>query len=60
MLFPWVRSVVVHQSGACGSVPGREYKELARNTLERVYATPVSLGERMDIRGKMKMWCLGE
>jgi outer membrane protein assembly factor BamB len=40
--------------------PGREYKELARNTLERVRATPVCREERMYVRGKSKMWCLGE
>jgi len=40
--------------------PGREYKELARNTLEFVRTTPVCQGTRMYVRGKTKMWCLGE
>lgn len=40
--------------------PGREYKELARNTLEFVRTTPVCQGKRMYVRGKTKMWCLGE
>ena len=40
--------------------PGREYKELARNPLEFVRTTPVCQGTRMYVRGKTKMWCLGE
>lgn len=40
--------------------PGREYKELARNPLEFVRTTPACQGKRLYVRGKTKMWCLGE
>ena len=39
--------------------PGREYKELFRNTLENFTASPVFDGKRMYIRGQTKLFCIG-
>jgi outer membrane protein assembly factor BamB len=40
--------------------PGREYKELARNTLEPFRSTPVFQGKRMYVRCKEHLYCIGE
>ncbi len=40
--------------------PGKEYKELFRNTLEPFCASPVFDGKRMYIRGQTKLYCIGE
>ncbi|MBL8799500.1 MAG: PQQ-binding-like beta-propeller repeat protein [Planctomycetia bacterium] len=40
--------------------PGREYQELARNTLEPFRSTPVFQGKRMYVRGKEHLYCIGE
>jgi outer membrane protein assembly factor BamB len=40
--------------------PGREWKELARNTLEPFRCTPIFDGKRMYIRGAKAMYCIGE
>jgi outer membrane protein assembly factor BamB len=40
--------------------PGREYKELARNTLEPFRSTPVFEGNRMYVRGQKHLYCIGE
>ncbi|MSQ95297.1 MAG: hypothetical protein EXR98_12170 [Gemmataceae bacterium] len=40
--------------------PGREYKEIARNTLETFRSTPVFEGRRMYVRTLKHLWCLGE
>lgn len=39
--------------------PGREYKEVGKNTLEGFRSTPVFLGKRMYIRGLKKLYCIG-
>lgn len=40
--------------------PGREYKEVARNTLEPFRSTPVFDGNRMYVRALARMYCIGE
>jgi outer membrane protein assembly factor BamB len=40
--------------------PGREYKELARNTLEPFRSSPVFLEGRMYVRGLKHLYCIGE
>lgn len=40
--------------------PGREYKELARNTLEGFRSTPIFKGERMYLRGFEHMFAFGK
>jgi outer membrane protein assembly factor BamB len=40
--------------------PGREYKEVARNTLEPFRTTPVFAGSRMYVRGLKNLWCVGQ
>ncbi|OAI45919.1 hypothetical protein AYO44_12235 [Planctomycetaceae bacterium SCGC AG-212-F19] len=40
--------------------PGREYKEVARNTLEKFRSTPVFQGKRMYIRGREYVYCISE
>ncbi|MBY0522612.1 MAG: PQQ-binding-like beta-propeller repeat protein [Gemmataceae bacterium] len=40
--------------------PGREYKEVAKNTLEKFRSTPVFQGKRMYIRGREYLYCIGE
>jgi hypothetical protein len=40
--------------------PGREYKEIARNTLETFRSSPVFEGRRMYIRTQKHLWCIGE
>ena len=40
--------------------PGREYKEIARNTLERFDSTPIFNGKRMYVRARNNMYCIGE
>lgn len=40
--------------------PGREYKEVARNTLEPFRSTPVFEGSRMYLRGLKTLYCIGE
>jgi hypothetical protein len=40
--------------------PGREYKELARNTLETFRSSLVFEGKRMYVRTTKGLWCLGE
>jgi outer membrane protein assembly factor BamB len=38
---------------------GREYEEVARNTLEGFRSSPVFAGTRMYIRGQKFLWCIG-
>ena len=40
--------------------PGREYKELARNTLEPFRSSLVFDGKRMYVRTTRGLWCIGE
>ncbi len=40
--------------------PGREYKEVARNTLEPFRSSPVFAGNRIYVRGMDQLWCLGQ
>ncbi len=40
--------------------PGREYKEIAHNTLEPFRSSPVFEGKRMYVRTLKHMWCIGE
>jgi len=40
--------------------PGREYKEIARNTLEAFRSCPVFSGKRMYIRGLKNLYCIGQ
>lgn len=40
--------------------PGREYKEIARNTLEPFRSSPVFEGSRMYVRGLKNLYCIGE
>ncbi len=40
--------------------PGREYKEVHRNTLENFCGSPVFDGKRLYIRGYTKLYCIGE
>lgn len=39
--------------------PGREYKEVSRNTLEAFRSCPVFVGDRLYIRGLKNLWCIG-
>jgi outer membrane protein assembly factor BamB len=39
--------------------PGREFREVAVNTLESFRSTPVFSGPRVYIRGLTHLWCLG-
>ncbi len=51
-------------SGSSGQtaviVPGREFKEVARNKLEPFRSTPVFQGTRMYVRGLKHMYCIGK
>ena len=38
--------------------PGREYQQVAMNTLENFRASPVFVGNRMYVRGFGKLWCI--
>jgi len=40
--------------------PGREPKEIMRNTLETFRSSPVFVGKRMYIRGRENLYCIGE
>lgn len=40
--------------------PGREYREVARNTLETFRSSPVFEGKRMFVRTTKGLWCIGE
>lgn len=40
--------------------PGREYAEVARNSLEPFRTCPVFAGTRMYVRGRKNMWCVGK
>jgi len=40
--------------------PGREYKEIAKNTLEPFRSTPVFQGKRMYVRAREHLYCIGE
>lgn len=40
--------------------PGREYREVAHNTLEKFRSCPIFAGNRIYIRGLNHMWCLGK
>lgn len=40
--------------------PGREFKEVARNTLEPLRSTPVFVGKRMYVRTLKAVYCIGE
>jgi outer membrane protein assembly factor BamB len=40
--------------------PGREYKEIARNTLETFRSSPVFEEKRMYVRTLKHLWCIGE
>ncbi len=40
--------------------PGREYKELAHNSLEPFRSCPVFIGTRLYVRGLEHLWCLGK
>ena len=40
--------------------PGREYKEIARNSLEAFRSCPVFVGQRAYVRGHDSLWCLGK
>ncbi len=39
--------------------PGREYEELARNTLEAFRGTPIFDGKRMYVRTMKAVYCIG-
>jgi outer membrane protein assembly factor BamB len=39
---------------------GREFKEVARNTLEPFRGSPVFDGKRLYVRGQAKLYCIGE
>lgn len=40
---------------------GREYQELARNELDAVFdGSPVVIGDRLYLRGRTKLYCIGE
>jgi len=39
--------------------PGREFQEVARNTLEPFTSTPVFSGKRMYVRGQANLYCIG-
>lgn len=39
--------------------PGREYEQVARNTLEVFRSSPVFSGTRLYIRGSKKLYCIG-
>jgi len=39
--------------------PGREPKEITRNTLETFRSSPVFIGKRMYIRGRKHLYCIG-
>ncbi len=39
--------------------PGREFKEIARNTLEKFRGNPVFSGKRMYVRGMKHLYCIG-
>jgi outer membrane protein assembly factor BamB len=38
--------------------PGREFKQLAKNQLERFRSSPVFVGRRMYVRGYKKLYCI--
>jgi len=40
--------------------PGREYKEVSKNRLEKFRSCPVFLGKRMYIRGYRHLYCIGK
>ena len=40
--------------------PGRAYKEVARNTLEKYRCSPVFEGKRMYIRAFDHLYCMGD
>jgi outer membrane protein assembly factor BamB len=40
--------------------PGREFKEVGRNTLEEFRSSPVFVGKRMYLRGYKHLYCIGE
>jgi hypothetical protein len=40
-------------------MPGREYQEVARSTLEPFTSTPVFSGNRMYVRGQANLYCIG-
>jgi len=40
--------------------PGREYKEIARNTLEPFRSCPVFVGTRLYIRTEKNLYCIGQ
>jgi len=40
--------------------PGREYKEIAHNTLEPFRSSLVFEGKRMYVRSTKNLWCIGE
>ncbi|MBI2804783.1 MAG: PQQ-binding-like beta-propeller repeat protein [Planctomycetes bacterium] len=40
--------------------PGREYKEIARNSLETFRSTPIFEGRRMYVRTQKHLWCIGQ
>ncbi len=40
--------------------PGREYKEIARNTLKPFRSTPVFLGDKMYVRARRNFYCIGK
>lgn len=40
--------------------PGREYKEVARNSLETFRSSPIFEGRRMYLRTTKGLWCIGE
>ena len=40
--------------------PGREYQEVARNTLEAVRSTPVFEGKRVYVRTLATLYCVAE
>jgi outer membrane protein assembly factor BamB len=39
--------------------PGREFRKLGQNTLERFRSSPVFVGDRLYIRGLEKLYCIG-
>ncbi len=40
--------------------PGRQYKELALNDLERFTSCPVFAGQRMYVRAEKHLYCIGQ
>ena len=40
--------------------PGREYREVSRNSLEKFRSSPIFFEHRMVVRGMTALWCIGQ